>query len=64
MAIRWRPLGSIGPDAPEEILPEDALVSEVVVQFADLSRVRLVRARGLEDGERTRRRERMSSTSR
>lgn len=64
MTVRRRPLGSVGPDAPEEILPDDALMSEVVVQFADLSRVRLVRARGLEDGERTRRRERMSSISR
>lgn len=63
--MRRRPLGSIGPDSFEEILPDDALVGEVVVQFANLSHVKCVcTRRGRGDEKRTRRRERMSSRSR
>lgn len=60
--MRRRPLGSIGPDPFEEILPYDALVGEVVVQFANLSHVKRACTRRGE--KRTRRSERMSSISR
>lgn len=34
--MRWRPLWRVRPDSLEERLPDDALVGEVVVQFANL----------------------------
>lgn len=60
----WWPLWSIRPNSLEKILPDDALMGEVVVQFANLFHVKCVHAIDLGHGTRTRRRERMSSISR